>query len=68
MAEQNKHPQPGTPPWWLHGGDEECPHCGRPYHLEVERRCSACDAPGCAHCVSAHDEAVCPDCAKDVQP
>jgi hypothetical protein len=65
MAEQRKQQQPAAPPWWLHGGDEECPHCGRPYHLEVERRCAGCDAPACVHCMGG--EALCPDCAKDAK-
>jgi len=67
MAGHRKDPQPAPPPWWLRGGDEECPHCGRPYHLEVERRCAGCDAPACAHCVD-DDKALCPDCDQDAAP
>lgn len=51
-------------PWWLHGGDEECPHCGQPYHAEVERRCSGCDAPSCIHCL-APDSKLCPECVAE---
>ncbi len=51
--------------WWLADGDEECPHCGRLYVLEVEYRCPECDGPGCPHCKVVHAEGhmVCLDCA-----
>jgi hypothetical protein len=49
--------------WWLEGGDEDCPHCGHPYHREAEMRCVACDAAGCRHCIVVHREhRHCPEC------
>lgn len=58
--------QDRQPAWWLQGGDEECPHCGQPYHLESERRCPGCDAPGCHHCLG-DPKAHCPDCVAPPQ-
>ncbi|MBL0422989.1 hypothetical protein JI739_21815 [Ramlibacter sp. AW1] len=55
MAEHDRPSVADAPPWWLHGGTEECPHCGQLYHLETERRCGACDSPSCAHCHAAHE-------------
>jgi hypothetical protein len=54
--------------WWLSDGDEECPHCGRLFVLEVEFRCPECDGPGCPHCKAVHAEGhmVCVDCAPRV--
>jgi hypothetical protein len=50
--------------WWLHDGDQECPHCGHLYFSEVEFRCADCDGPGCPHCRITHTlgHLVCPDC------
>ena len=62
-----KHPKPPPLPWWLQPGNEECPHCGQRYHLEVERRCQGCDAPCCPHCRGAQDQ-LCPDCAREPAP
>lgn len=42
-------------PWYLSGGDEECPHCGQWYAFELEVRCRDCDSPSCPHC-------KCPSC------
>lgn len=68
MPEHREHHAnelPSTAPaWWLHGGDQVCPHCGQSYYVEVERHCAACDAPGCPHCLSGH-EPLCVDCAKE---
>ena len=66
MPEHRKETKPATPPWWLHGGDEDCPHCGHPYHLEGERRCAGCDAPACADCL-VDEDGLCPDCAKEAR-
>jgi hypothetical protein len=52
------------PPWWLEGGDEECPHCGQRYHIEVERRCQGCDCPVCPHCHGTLDQ-LCHDCRSE---
>jgi hypothetical protein len=54
-----------TTPWWLTEGEEECPHCGQLYFLELELRCSACDGPSCPHCKVrlAEGRIVCPECA-----
>jgi len=53
-------------PWWLGEGEEECPHCGRLYFVEVEVRCADCDGPACPHCKVRHTEGhvVCPDCVE----
>lgn len=55
-------------PWWLSAGDEECPHCGQLYVLEVEFRCPDCDGPSCPHCKKRHAEErdVCPECVEPV--
>jgi hypothetical protein len=52
--------------WWLGEGDEECPHCSHYYFLEVEVRCTECDAPSCPQCRVRHKEGhfVCPDCVE----
>ena len=54
-------------PWWLSDGDEECPHCGQLYIVEVEFRCPECDGSLCPHCKVVHVEGhhVCPDCKGD---
>lgn len=51
-------------PWWLGEGEEECPHCGQFYAVEVEVRCVDCDGPMCPHCKVRHTEVhyVCPAC------
>lgn len=51
-------------PWYLSGGDEQCPHCGQFYALELEFRCPDCDSPSCPHCKSKHEDErfVCPGC------
>jgi hypothetical protein len=60
--------QPSAAPWWLSGGEEECPHCGHLYVHEVEIRCFDCDAPGCPHCIVRHRERnLCPDCGPSVR-
>ena len=41
-------------PWYLSGGDEECPHCGQWYAYELEVRCVDCDAPSCPNCKCAN--------------
>jgi hypothetical protein len=50
--------------WWLSGGEEECPHCGRLYAYEVEFRCPECDTPSCPHCKKMHadERMLCPEC------
>jgi hypothetical protein len=55
-----------TLPWWVSGGEEECPHCGQPYAREVEFRCPDCDGPCCPHCKKRHveDRHVCPECVE----
>lgn len=51
------------PPWWLAGGEEECPHCGQLYAYELEVRCAECDGPMCPHCaVRSTSIYSCPDC------
>src|SRR5262245_56226420 len=57
-------PKVASLPWWLADGDEECPHCGHLYVLELEFRCSHCDGPGCPHCKVTHaaGHVVCPEC------
>lgn len=51
-------------PWWLSGGEEECPHCGIQYAYEIEVRCTTCDSPCCPHCKARDREGrnVCPEC------
>lgn len=69
MAKNPPPPAARAAPWWLVGGTEECPHCGQAYHLEHERRCSGCDAPGCPHCLNRHESGhICPDCTPESQP
>jgi hypothetical protein len=53
-------------PWWLADGEEECPHCGQLYFLEVEVRCTHCDGPTCPHCRVRHREGhlICPGCVE----
>jgi hypothetical protein len=68
-----------TLPWWIDGGDLECPFCLQPYCHAAEIRCGCCDAPACPMCaVNTHalddidstDAAgalngpLCPECAK----
>ena len=57
----------GSIPWWLSGGDEECPHCGLLYAVEIEIRCTECDGPMCPHCKirQAEFHYVCPACVAD---
>jgi hypothetical protein len=52
--------------WWLSGGEEECPHCGRLYIYEMEFRCPDCDSACCPHCKRKHaeDRDVCPECVE----
>lgn len=64
MANSTRPSPTQAPAWWLEGGTEECPHCGQPYHLETERRCAACDAESCAHCLSQPGQ-HCPGCASE---
>lgn len=57
-----------SPPWWLSGGEEECPHCGQLYAYEVEVRCTDCDSPSCPHCIVTHTEyRSCVSCASDAE-
>lgn len=50
-------------PWWLMGGDEECPHCGQLYIYELEFRCPDCDSPSCPDCKQhAAGRVVCISC------
>lgn len=60
---------PRRPPWWLSGGEEECPHCGLLYAYEVEYRCGVCDGPSCPHCkqTAADLQVICPGCAADAK-
>lgn len=56
----------GRSPWWVDGGTEACAFCGGRYAYEVERRCSACDRPGCPWCVVTvrkGREIRCPECS-----
>jgi len=66
MPKARSKPAAANLPWWLAAGDEECPHCGRLYFVEVEVRCAACDGPTCPHCKVRHREGhiVCPDCVE----
>ena len=52
---RSKAQQENIVPWYLSGGDEECPHCGQWYAYELEFRCPDCDSPSCPHC-------KCPSC------
>lgn len=65
MAQPKTTTTVGMTSWWLVDGDEECGHCGRLYHYEVEFRCTECDGPGCPHCRVVHEEGhiICPQCA-----
>jgi len=50
-------------PWWIDGGEENCPFCGQAYAYEMERRCDYCDGPVCPWCcVHAEPDTVCPEC------
>ena len=53
-------------PWWATAGSESCPVCLQRYHLEMEVRCTDCDAPLCPHCAVTVALQVagshCPDC------
>jgi hypothetical protein len=50
-------------PWWLAGGQEECPNCGQRYAFEAEVRCAGCDGAICAVCVAwVERRAHCPGC------
>jgi hypothetical protein len=52
-----------TLPWWLAGGEEECPHCGQTYAYEAEVRCADCDAALCPLCaISVQTRRLCPEC------
>jgi hypothetical protein len=65
-------PEP-TLPWWIDGGELECPFCLQPYCHAAEARCEWCDAPACPMCaVNPHalgvlDGPRCPECAKAPQ-
>lgn len=57
-------------PWWLAGGEEECPHCSASYAYEVEVRCMECDGPMCPLCavrVKENLEISCPECREGGQ-
>lgn len=57
-----------TTAYWL-TGEERCRHCLQPYAYAVERRCVACDAPSCPHCVTiVHTtrEVLCVGCSSDL--
>ena len=66
MQKRKSKAKAAATPWWLHDGDEDCPHCGQPYIYEVEFRCPACDGPSCPHCKQLHAEGhhVCPSCVE----
>ena len=51
-------------PWWLVSASETCSVCGQGYALEMERRCSHCDAPLCSFCATVVEavEIVCSGC------
>lgn len=53
-------------PWWLADGDEECPHCGQLYYIELEFRCPDCDRAVCPHCKKKHAQGhyLCPECVE----
>jgi hypothetical protein len=55
-----------TIPYWLDGGTERCELCTHPHVLQAQRRCAACDRPGCEHCVEVNretGEVLCHECA-----
>jgi hypothetical protein len=58
------------PDWWIGEGPEACPWCLQGYAVELERRCTACDRPGCYHCmvrVRVHrlPRVLCPECGAE---
>lgn len=57
-------------PWWLAGGEEECPRCMASYAYEVEVRCVECDGPMCPVCAvwsRERLEVFCPECREGEQ-
>jgi hypothetical protein len=53
-------------PWWLAGGEEECPHCEQSYAYEAEVVCTDCDLPMCPVCaVRIAKRRVCPACTRE---
>lgn len=56
-------------PYWLSGGTEICDVCSQPHLLQAQRRCAACDAGVCEHCVvtSKSGEVFCVPCRSDAE-
>jgi hypothetical protein len=54
-------------PYWLEEGDESCEICGVTMAVQVELRCTGCDAGICEQCsVTVHEtrEVVCVPCSR----
>ena len=54
-------------PYWLEDGTETCELCTHRHVLQAQRRCAACDRPGCEHCVEVDretGEVLCHECLK----
>jgi len=45
-------------PWWLETGTEVCSICHQLYIYETECRCSDCDGPACANCVTIESTSI----------
>ena len=62
-AKSKSAAQSNASPWWLHEGEEDCPHCDQTYTYCAELRCFDCDAPICPMCIVRIGEHVfCPEC------
>lgn len=58
-------------PYWLGDGEECCEICGVAMAVQVELRCTGCDAGICEHCsLVVHEtrDVICVPCSRLTEP